>query len=165
MDWWLVILIAAVPTYFVWAILHECSHLIAAHAIIGITKVIKFIVWPWKVDGVLRFGWVQYQLKRKSTKMEMAQVAKSPTIMHDLLFPAIVLTTVFMDHTSTVYRFLTVALCGGLVDSFVWNLGIRKGTDIQKAYPTARSRIVERVVNYLQIAVVGGYVVITNFFV
>ena len=125
----IIVLCLLIPTYFLWAAIHEYSHVIAYHLLY---KVHSYSVklYPHKHLGSFRFAGYSVWLGDPETKENKWKTALAPRVM-DLVacffFPFCLL------FSGTVQLVLLTLVGGGLVDLFIGSLGIRKQSDLVKA--------------------------------
>jgi len=153
---WAILTLFVVLTYFIWAYIHEYSHLSAIRHTIGISKY-EIRIIPHKHEG--RFYWarITYKCIAHPTEYDLARIAFAPRVpafVAALMFPIAPLLP------DTVFWFWSVFFAGGIVDTITGSIGWNENSDLQKvARAWHVSSWVLRVL-YLSwvVASVGGWV-------
>ena len=126
------IVIAAIlvlPMYFIWSVIHEFSHLIAAKATVGVSEW-EIKPYPHIYNGKLRWSGYYASLKKSPTKKQTAAIYLAPRVP-DLAAASLLPWTVLLP---APVAFLAAAFCmAGLVDLFVGSLGISDLSDLKRA--------------------------------
>jgi len=77
------LVLLAIPTHFIWTVIHELSHLLIAKKTVGVDKY-KFRPYPHKNNGHWVFGSVLYWPSRDMTERDVFDISIAP------MYPAIV---------------------------------------------------------------------------
>lgn len=69
----------AILSFFLWATIHELSHLLMAKVLVGATLV-DLKVWPHTYNGTFYWASIRYDRKREPTRLEDALIHLAPRI-------------------------------------------------------------------------------------
>ena len=123
--------LAALGTFFVWAFIHEISHVIAYKRTVGLYGYELFL-YPHIYDNHFYFARVTCCLKRRPSNAEQVIISMAPRLPDAV--SAIFLLLVMLSVPRAFYvDFLIIFLLGGVVDLFVGCLGIGSRSDLRVA--------------------------------
>jgi hypothetical protein len=118
------------PTYVLWVYLHEISHILAAHCIVGVKSYsIKMI--PEIINGMIYFGSVKYVTYREPSNTQSGYIQLAPRIFD--IASAILLPLTFTVLNVYIKTALIIVLGAGLVDLFVGSIGYSDISDLKQA--------------------------------
>ena len=157
---WPTVFILAVPLFFVWALIHEFSHLIVAKRV-GYVKSWHMKLWPHITNGTFRWAAVYYVLYRRLSPHNNVRIAMAPRVPDLIAATALPFAGCFNDpHAITIWLSIWGA---GVINFIVGSLGISAQSDLRQA---ARGLLINawelRVVAFMLII---PSVILTLFFI
>ena len=126
----ILVLCLAIPTYFLWATIHELSHVIVYHFM---CKVHSWSIkpYPHKYRGSIRFAGYSVWCDSLPDKYVQWKYALAPRVMNVLACLLLLPLTVIL--TGWIQVVCIVLCAGGVLDLIVGSLGIRRYSDLQIA--------------------------------
>ena len=119
----------SILAYFLWDLIHETSHLLVAHFMVGVRKW-SMKLWPHYDQGALRWGAVEYWPERAVSSKEEVCILLAPRIPNLLSVLAFPFSAALSGQEFIVWGVLWGA---GLVDLLVGSLGISPTSDLRLA--------------------------------
>jgi hypothetical protein len=128
----LVTVIGALPTFYLWAYIHEFSHLWMAKRLVGATETkISIHMPPMRLeDGSWRWARYQWKPDREVKPLERAAISLAPRIPNIV---GVVAFPFFGLFNEWVAAFWFLLMGGGAVDFIVGSLGISERSDLKRA--------------------------------
>lgn len=137
--------------FFLWAIIHELSHLLAAKATVGATLT-DLKAWPHVYNGVFYWASIRYDRKREATRIEETLINLAPRIPGAVAAVAFPFTALLL---SPWCWFVGVLIGAALIDIAVGSIGYNIGSD-------ARRAAAEMDVSIWWIRIIGWTVIFTS---
>ena len=127
---WVLLILMALGTFFLWAYIHEMSHVLAAHWTVGV-KEYHLRLYPHQWKGSWRWAGVYYYWERQPSEEEARIIHLAPRIpdlLAVLMFPCALL----MPTPPLTFLWLFI-WGGGLVDFVTGSLALSKRSDLRRA--------------------------------
>ena len=127
-----VIAVGALPTFYLWAYIHEFSHLFMVKRLVGATESkISIHMPPMRLeDGSWRWARCQWKPVREAQPLERAAISLAPRIPDTLVVIAFPFFGLFPEWVAVLW-FLFMG--GGAVDFIVGSIGKSEKSDLKKA--------------------------------
>ena len=118
-------------TFFVWALIHEMSHVVAYKYTVGLYSY-KVILYPHVYNNRFYFASMSGRAKRQPSASQQFIISMAPRVPDYIAILAIAFLCTFTE-PELWSRLLVVFLAGSIIDLFVGSMGIDKGSDLQVA--------------------------------
>lgn len=113
-------ILLAVVAFFLWAVVHEAAHILAAHVLVGVRTCV-IVPFPHRKDGRWYWARAEYVPKRQPTDRDLGFVALAPRLPDAVA----VLLAPFLPWP------LVILALGGWVDMAVGAIGVTEASDLR----------------------------------
>lgn len=133
-NWWLVLFAVglAIPTFFLWCLIHEGMHYLLANWAVGVKEVTRLKLWPHisPISGRFHFASIRFKLEKVMKPWHVpcyALAPRYPDVVAAFFFP------VAWFFSGWAFVLWSVLCGGGLLDLFVGSIGYHPRSDLRHA--------------------------------